>query len=175
MVVPKHDGLDLNKFGLKCSLHSEPAPVWSERPVSPCASLSTTEGHLVCINWQTTCFDQMVNDTLGMRKVGLCICKNVKSDYNLKNFSTFLIRILWVYHSSILAAYNSLVQTQRGQLKFWRWEQLWLWWLCASDFGIHSTSADSNQNHYPRVESPWSDNEWWASRVSLCPAGWAHT
>lgn len=74
------------RLGLEqvCSLHSEPAPVWSERPVSPCASRSTTEGHLVCINWQTTCFDQMVNDTLRMRKVGLCMCKNVKSNYNLK-------------------------------------------------------------------------------------------
>lgn len=121
------------RLGLEqvCSLHSEPAPVWSERPVSPCASRSTTEGHLVCINWQTTCFDQMVNDSLWMRKVGLCMCKNVKSNYNQKISQHFYSGFFEWYHSSILAAYDSLDQTQRGQLKFKDENK------CGSDDSVH--------------------------------------
>lgn len=38
-------------------------------------------------------------------------------------------------------------------------------------FGFCSTSTKSNQIHYPRVESPWCDNGWQASRASLDPAG----
>lgn len=38
-------------------------------------------------------------------------------------------------------------------------------------FGYRSTSVNSNQIHYPGVESPWCVNGWQASQASLSPAG----
>lgn len=94
---------------------------------------------------------------------GRRVCVNEAHQLLWPNDSTLVCTVSDRF--SILASYTS-PNTNVTQ---------WLWWLSVSDFGFHSTSANSNQNHYPGVESPWCDNEWLASGVSLCPAGWAHT
>lgn len=54
----------------------------------------------------------------------------------------------------------------------WRWKQM-SQSIINESLSSCSSSANSNQNYDPGLESPWCDNEWRAGRVSLCPAAWA--